>query len=138
MKRLLLADHNAFTRRLVRNFLTLSGDWEICAEAADGNEAVEKAKVSHPDVAILDIAMPGLNGIEAARKIVQSSPETAALTISMSDPNMVPDRLMQAGVRGFVSKSRLASELVPAIEALLEGKTYFAVPNHNPLDVGWT
>ncbi|MFY9529118.1 MAG: response regulator transcription factor [Candidatus Acidiferrales bacterium] len=138
MKRLLLADHNAFTRRLVRNFLTLSGDWEICAEAADGNEAVEKAKFSHPDVAILDIAMPGLNGIEAARKIVESSPETAALTISMSDPNVVPDRLMQAGVRGFVSKYRLASELVPAIEALLEGKTYFAVPNRNPLDVGWT
>jgi DNA-binding NarL/FixJ family response regulator len=124
-KCLLLADDNALTRGLVRDLLATRVDWEICAEAADGDEAVEKAKASHPDLAILDIAMPRLNGIAAASRIVEDCPETVVLTISAYDPTAIVHRLMQAGVRGFVPKSCMSSDLIPAIEALLEGKTYF-------------
>lgn len=124
-KCLLLADDHAHARRLVRNLLAARNDWRICAEAADGDEAVEKAKASHPDLAILDISMPRMNGIEAARQIGRTCPETVVLMISMYDPTVIYDQLRHAGARGFVSKSRLDSELVPAIEALLEGRTYF-------------
>lgn len=79
-KCLLLADDNALTRGLVRDLLATRNDWEICAEAADGDEAVEKAKTSHPDLAILDIAMPRLNGVKAASQIVESCPETVVHT----------------------------------------------------------
>jgi DNA-binding NarL/FixJ family response regulator len=134
---ILLADDHAPVRRLVRNLLTTRDDWEVCAEAADGDEAVEKAKASHPDLAILDISMPRMNGIDAARQIVESRCETVVLMISMYDPGLVLDELRRAGVRGFVSKSRLHSELIPAIEALLEGRTYFE-PQHAPSDLDAT
>ncbi len=127
-KCLLLADDNALTRRVLRDLLATRNDWQVCAEAADGEEAVEKAKASHPDLAILDIAMPRMNGVKAAHEIVESCPETVVLTISAYDPTAIFHHLTMAGVRGFVSKSRMASDLIPAIEALLDGKTYFESP----------
>jgi DNA-binding NarL/FixJ family response regulator len=99
----------------------------MCAEAADGVEAVEKAKAVHPDVAILDIVMPLLNGVDAARQIVQNSPKTTVLVISAHDPRPILRRIVEAGARGFVSKSSMDVELIPAIEALLEGRTYFGL-----------
>jgi DNA-binding NarL/FixJ family response regulator len=71
--------------------------------------------------------MPRLTGIEAARQIVQSCPETVVLTVSVCEPGLAVDELMQAGVRGFVSKMSAESELIPAIEALLDGRTYFVL-----------
>jgi DNA-binding NarL/FixJ family response regulator len=127
LKSLLLADDNAVARRLIRSLLATQFEGDLCAEAADGVEAVEKAKAAHPDVAILDIVMPRLNGVEAARQIAQSSPETAVLVISLYDPRPILRRLVEAGARGFVSKSSLDLELIPAIEALLAGKTYFGL-----------
>ncbi|MGB2890029.1 MAG: response regulator transcription factor [Candidatus Acidiferrales bacterium] len=123
----LVVDDNAVARRLIRSLLATRFEGDPCAEAADGVEAVEKAKAAHPDVAILDIVMPRLNGVDAARQIVQTSPETAVLVISFYDPRPILSRLADAGARGFVSKSSMDVELVPAIEALLEGRTYFNV-----------
>ena len=125
---ILLADDSAVARRAIRNLVTERlGDTITYDEAAGGLEALGKAIASKPDVAVLDIAMlPGLTGVEAARCISQQCPQTAVLTISNHDVEPILPLVKQAGVRGFVPKASMASQLVPAIEALLEGKTYFA------------
>jgi two-component system, NarL family, response regulator NreC len=126
---ILLADDSALARRVIRNLVTEKlGDTITYTEVAGGVEALDKAIVSQPDVVVLDIAMPEMNGVEAARYISEHCPQTAVLTISNYDVAPILPRVKQAGVRGFVSKASMGSELIPAIEALLEGKTYF--PNH--------
>lgn len=125
---ILLADDSAVARRVIRNLVTgRLGDTITYDEAAGGLEALDKAIASKPDVAVLDIAMlPGLNSVEAARCISEQCPKTAVLTISNYDVKPILPRIRQAGVRGFVPKASMAFHLIPAIEALLEGKTYFA------------
>jgi DNA-binding NarL/FixJ family response regulator len=125
--RLLLADDDLVFRVLIRELLTSREGWQICAEATDGAEAVEMAKRTSPDLAILDIAMPRRNGIIAARQIIEHSPTTIVLVISLYDPTVILNQIMDAGVRGFVSKASIGSELIPAVEALLRGETYFRV-----------
>ncbi|MFY9530498.1 MAG: response regulator transcription factor [Candidatus Acidiferrales bacterium] len=127
-KCLLLADDNALVRRSVRNLLTTRDDWKLCEDATDGSEAVERVRAAHPDLAILDYSMPRMNGLEAARRIADSCPQTLVLLISAHDPTAMLQQLMEAGVRGFVSKYSMGSHLIPAIEALLEGRTYFETP----------
>jgi two-component system, NarL family, response regulator NreC len=122
---LLFADDNALARRIIRSLLADAFQGSVCAEAADGAEAVEKAKAMCPRVVILDIVMPKLNGLEAAEEILSSCPGTVVLAISSYDPKPISPRMASAGVRGFIPKSMMATELVPAIEALLEGRTYF-------------
>jgi DNA-binding NarL/FixJ family response regulator len=97
----------------------------ICAEAADGAEAVELARALRPDVVILDLAMGGLNGAAAAEQIGYESPNTIVLTTSLYDARPLLSRLQSIGVRGFIPKSRLGIDLVPAIEATRKGKTWF-------------
>jgi two-component system, NarL family, response regulator NreC len=126
---ILLADDSALARRVIRNLVTEKlGHTVKYTEAADGEEALDKAIVSQPDVVVLDIAMPEMNGVEAGRYISQRCPQTAVLTISNYDVEPILPLVKQAGIRGFVSKASMGSELIPAIEALLEGKTYFT--NH--------
>jgi DNA-binding NarL/FixJ family response regulator len=123
--RILLADDNVLVRRLVRQLLTLRNGWEVCAQAANGMEAVDQAKATNPDLAILDIVMPIENGIEAGRKIVRLRRATAVLAMSVYEPEIFVRQLMEAGIRGFVSKTSLCSDLIPAVETLLRGETYF-------------
>jgi DNA-binding NarL/FixJ family response regulator len=101
---------------------------EIVAEAADGEEAVQKAKIDCPDLAILDIEMPRKNGIQAAREIISFCPNTAILADSLNDVRTFAGELKEAGIRGFVSKDSLARDLIPAIDAVINGQTAFA-PN---------
>jgi len=88
-------------------------------------EAVAKAKALSPDIAILDISMPRMDGFEAARQISYACHSTAVLSISLYDPKNIIDKLIMSGVRGFVAKMSMYSHLIPAIDALLSGKTYF-------------
>jgi DNA-binding NarL/FixJ family response regulator len=124
---LLFADDNALARRMIRNLLSAAFEGSICAEAKDGAEAVEKAKSLCPRVVILDIVMPKLNGLDAAEEISHCCPGSAVLVISSYDPKPISPRMVTAGVKGFVPKSVMGSELVPAVEALLEGRTYFVL-----------
>jgi DNA-binding NarL/FixJ family response regulator len=98
---------------------------EVCAEASSGAEAVEQAKALRPDVVILDLAMGGLNGAAAAEQIGYESPNTIVLTTSLYDARPLLPRLQSIGVRGFIPKSRLGTDLIPAIEATQKGKTWF-------------
>jgi two-component system response regulator NreC len=121
--RLLLADDHAILRDGLNTILTDHG-FEVIGEAADGREAVQLAQELTPDLAVLDISMPLLNGIDAARQILKCSPATRILILTMyTDDRYVLDSL-RAGVAGFVLKSKAASLLVEAIQAILRGEIY--------------
>ena len=123
---ILLADDSAVARRAIRHLVTASfGDAVEYAETSNGLDALDKAIVSKPDVVVLDIAMPGLNGVEAASRITERCPKTSVLAISSYDVEAIMPRFRQAGIRGFVPKVSIGFELIPAIQALLEGKSYF-------------
>jgi DNA-binding NarL/FixJ family response regulator len=123
--KILLADDNPLARAAIKLLLSDRTDLEICAEAADGEEAVEKAKIQCPDVAILDIVMPRMNGIQAAKEILRFSPTTLVLTDSLYDVRVLIIELKELGVKGFISKARIATDLIPAIEIVLSGGTCF-------------
>lgn len=124
-KSILVADDRECIRGVLRRLLSARKDWRICAEVEDGVEAVAKAKALSPDIAILDISMPRMDGFEAARQISYACHSTAVLSISLYDSKNIIDRLIMSGVRGFVAKMSMYSNLIPAIDALLSGKTYF-------------
>jgi DNA-binding NarL/FixJ family response regulator len=99
--------------------------WEVVAEAVDGRDAIEKTKQMKPDVAILDIGMPSLNGLEAARQIVTSGLQTKVLILTVHDADPVIKQVLEAGARGYLLKSDAARDLVTAVDALRRNKTFF-------------
>ena len=129
MPNIVLADDKAVARRTILSILKEEFPAGMTyTEADDGTAAVEKAEALHADLVIMDLVMPGLNGLKAAQELAKTCPETKVLVISMYDPKPLYDKLKEAGVRGFVSKSSAGVALVPAIEALLSGKTFFGLP----------
>jgi DNA-binding NarL/FixJ family response regulator len=124
-KRILVADDHGSVRRCLRTLITQRQDWQVCAEAADGLDAVEKAKSMFPDVVVLDLAMERFNGVEAAEEIRARCPATIILATSMYDAEPLFPRLQAIGVRGFIPKNHLSTDLLPAIDAALEGGSWF-------------
>jgi CheY-like chemotaxis protein len=124
-KRILVADDHASVRRCLRMLIAQRQDWQVCAEADDGVDAVEKAKSLSPDVAVLDIAMGRLNGLDAAQEIRARCPATIVLTTSMYDAEPLFSKLQTIGVKGFIPKNNLAIDLLPAIDAALTGQSWF-------------
>ena len=118
----MLADDHEIVRRGLRSILGTRPDWEICGEAADGREAVDEAKRLLPDLVIMDIGMPGLNGLGATRQIIRDLPGTEVLILTMHQSEQIVWEVLDAGARGFVMKSDAGSDLVAAAEALLEHK----------------
>ena len=123
--RILVADDHEVVRRGLVVLLQGQSEWEICGEAGDGREAVEKTQKLKPDVVILDIGMPSLNGLEATRQILKSNPQTRVLILTLHDSDQVVREVLNAGARGFLLKSDAARDLVAAVEALRRDKTYF-------------
>src|SRR5262245_58376230 len=123
--RILVADDHEVVRRGVCALLEGHAGFEVCDEAVDGREAVEKAKHSHPDVVILDIGMPGLNGFDAARQIRSVSPDSEVLILTMHESEQVIREVLAAGARGYVLKSDAGRDLITAVEALSRHKTFF-------------
>jgi len=123
--RILLADDHEVVRRGLRALLQAQPSWEVCGEAANGREAVEKAQALRPDVVVLDITMPELNGLEAARRILRAAPRTQVLILTMHDSDEVVHEVLEAGARGYVLKSDAGRDLVAAVEALGEGRPFF-------------
>jgi len=122
--RLLVADDHDVVRKGVRTLLEEQPGWEVAAEAADGREAVEKAKLVQPDVTILDLSMPELNGLEAAKEILKSVP-TKVLILTMYDSDPLIRQTLEAGARGYLLKSDAGRDLVSAVDALRRNKTFF-------------
>jgi len=123
--RILIADDHEVARQGIRALLESHPGWEVCAEARDGREAVELATNSKPDIALLDIGMPNLNGLDAARQILAMSPAIRILILTMHDAEQVVREVLAAGARGFVLKSDAARDLVAAVDALQHRRTFF-------------
>ncbi len=125
MLQILIADDHEVARRGIRALLESHPGWEVCGEARDGREAVEFAASLNPDVILLDIGMPNLNGLEAARQILATSPEVAILILTMHDSDNVIREVLRAGARGFLLKSDAGRDLLNAVEALQTQRTFF-------------
>ena len=123
--RILIADDHEVVRRGLSALLQAQEGWEICAEASDGREAVEKAKLLKPDCVILDIGMPNLNGLAATRQLTQHDPSLKIIVLTITDSDHVIREALDAGARGFVLKSDAVRDLVSAIEALQRGQMFF-------------
>jgi len=121
--RVLLADDHALVREGTRRLLEAENDVEVVAEAASGEEAIDAAKRLHPDIAIMDIAMPGIGGIAATRAIKMCSPETAILVLSAYDDEPYLIALLEAGAAGFLLKNVHGQELINAIRAVSRGES---------------
>ena len=123
--RLLLADDHHVVRAGLCYLLEAQPGWRVVAEASDGREAVAKAAETRPDVALLDIGMPIMNGLEAARHIVQSVPRTKIVMLTVHDSDAMIHNILAVGARGYLFKTDAASDLVDAIKAVLAGGTFF-------------
>jgi DNA-binding NarL/FixJ family response regulator len=118
--RILIVDDNAAVRKAVSNLLFRAAGWQPCGEAATGAEAIDRARQLRPDVILLDITLPDLSGIEAARVISKLVPDSKILIVSQHDPSQMLSKAVAAGALGYVTKTNLSRDLVPAIRSLLE------------------
>ena len=123
--RILLADDHEIVRRGLRNLIEDRPEWNICCEAADGREAVAEAMRAKPDIVVMDIAMPRMNGLEAARRIVDKLPRTEVLILTMHESKQLIQDVLKSGARGYILKSDAGKDLVAGIEALLDHKPFF-------------
>lgn len=123
--RILIADDHELARDGIRSLLEDHPGWEICAEARDGREAVSFADTLKPDVCLLDIGMPNLNGLDAARQIGAMLPETRILILTVHDSEQMVREVLATGARGFILKSDAGRDLVAAVEALAQHQTFF-------------
>jgi PAS domain S-box-containing protein len=117
--RLLIVDDHAAVRHGIRSLLALRADWSVCGEAADGIEAVEMAQRLRPDVVLMDLSMPRMNGVEATRMIRSELPSAQVILVSQNEPSVVGRHAAELGARGYVSKATLERDLVPAIASVI-------------------
>jgi DNA-binding NarL/FixJ family response regulator len=123
--RILVADDHDLMRRGIKTLLQTHAGWEICGEAQTGREAVSRTEELKPDIVVLDISMPDLNGIEAARRIRKASPETEVLILSLHFSDQLIREIVEAGVRGYIIKSDSDRDLIVAVETLAKRKPFF-------------
>jgi DNA-binding NarL/FixJ family response regulator len=124
--RILLADDHAVVRQGFKMILDAQPDMEIVGEAANGREAVELAEQLRPDVVVMDVAMPELNGIEATRRIASSVPHARVVALSMHKDSVYVREILRAGARGYLLKDSGAADLVAAIHAVASGESYLS------------
>ncbi len=123
--RVLLVDDHAILREGIRALLEKQDNIEVVAEAADGREAIPKVAQSCPDVVVLDISMPMMDGLESTRQIKRENPDIKVLVLTMHDNEEYFFQLLRAGASGYVTKKSVSRELVSAIEAVYRGDSFF-------------
>ena len=124
--RILLADDHNVMRKGLKLLLESQPEFTVVAEAADGRQAVEQADATSPDVAVLDIAMPNLNGIEAAQRIISQRPNISIIILSMHSDEGYVLRALKAGAKGYLLKDSAEGDLIEAIMTVHKGKTFFS------------
>jgi DNA-binding NarL/FixJ family response regulator len=123
---ILIADDHAVVRTGLRTLLESRTRWQVCAEAADGRDAIEKAAKHKPHVAILDIGMPLLNGVETARQIRKASPATEILILTMHESDDLVQQVVEAGARGYILKDEADRVLLDAVQSISQHKPFFS------------
>lgn len=136
--RILVADDHDIFRRGLRVLLEAQPGWEVADEAITGREAVEKARALKPNVVVMDISMPDLNGLEACRQIRRESPQTEVLVLSLHESEQVVRDVLTAGARGYVLKTDSERDLVVAVDALRQHKPFFTARAMEMLVEGMT
>jgi len=121
-----LADDHAVVRQGFRLILGAQADMEIVGEAGNGREAVAMSESLHPDVVVMDVAMPELNGIEATRRIVDANPHTRVLALSMHKDSVYVREILRAGARGYLLKDSIDVDLLAAVRAVAKGEGYLS------------
>src|SRR5258708_8394583 len=122
--RILVVDDHAVVRRGVRALLESREGWEVCGEATTGRDAVEQSRQLRPDVVVMDLSLPGLNGLDATRQILKDAPDTEVLVLTMHHSEELARDVLQAGARGYVLKNDADENLLAAVHSL---------PRHKPL-----
>jgi DNA-binding NarL/FixJ family response regulator len=124
--RILLADDHEIVREGVRAMIQRQPGWEICGEAATGREAVAQAEKLKPDIVIMDVGMPELNGLDATRQIRRVLPKVEVLIFTANETEEIVRQVFQAGARGYLLKTEASKHLMPALEMLCKHRTYFS------------
>ncbi len=122
--RIIIVDDHAVVRRGVRALLESQPGWEVAGEAVTGREAVDLAKRLYPDIVVMDLSLPELNGLDAARQILKDSPRTEVLVLTMHHSEELVRNVLQAGARGYVLKSDADESLIAAVESLRDHKPF--------------
>jgi DNA-binding NarL/FixJ family response regulator len=126
MARILIADDHAMMRKGLRAVIEAHPGWSVCAESATGLEALEQTTQEKPDMVVLDVSMPGLNGLEAAHRISKSMPQVRILLFTMHRSSQLLKDVTKAGAHGYVCKSSQEEVLTEAMETVLRGGTFFS------------
>jgi DNA-binding NarL/FixJ family response regulator len=129
--RILLVDDHPIVRQGLKTLLEGRKGWEVIGEASDGVEAVEKAKDLSPDVMVLDVTMPRMNGLEACRVLRKQAPNLEILFVTQHDSPQMMTEALEAGARGYVVKSNAARDLLEAVEAVSQHKVFTALNGRN-------
>ena len=127
MARILIADDHAMMRKGLRAVIEAHPGWSVCAESCTGLEALEQATQEKPDMVVLDVSMPGLNGLEAAYRISKSMPKVRILLFTMHRSSQFLKDVAKAGAHGYVCKSSEEQILTEAMETVLRGETFFSI-----------
>jgi DNA-binding NarL/FixJ family response regulator len=122
--RIVVVDDHAVVRRGVRALLESQPGWEVSAEATTGREAVDVAKRLQPDIVVMDLSLPELNGLDATRQILKESPRTEVLVLTMHHSEELARNVLQAGARGYILKSDADESLIAAVESLRQHKPF--------------
>ena len=123
----MVVDDNYVIRSALRQMIQTRQSWEVCGEGKDGHEAVVKHAELNPNIVVMDIDMPTLNGLQAARQILKNHPSACILILSIFDSAAIVEEVKKAGIKGFCSKNTMGS-FFDAVETLLRGETYFLRP----------
>jgi DNA-binding NarL/FixJ family response regulator len=130
--RILLVDDHPVLRQGLRTLLEGRPGWEVVGEASDGMEALEKVASLKPDVMVLDVTMPRMNGLQACRMIRKSTPELEILFVTQHDSAQMMREALEAGARGYVVKSNAARDLIAAVEAVSQHREFTALARMDP------
>lgn len=135
MPRVLVVDDHPFVRRGVETILHTAPEWELCGEADNGNDAIRLSETLRPEVIIMDVSMPGLNGIEATRTIHRNQPETKVILLTLHEAGELVKSAFRAGARGYLLKVDAEKELLKALRVVLgEGSYISAKIDHKVAD----
>jgi len=123
--RILVVDDHEVVRGLLRLLLEAENGWEVCGEAADGDEAVERSRILHPDIVVMDAVMPRRNGFDATREIVRSTPEIPVVITTLYEYPEILRQAQNAGALGCIGKSKTSRLLIPAVKSAIGHQPFF-------------